>query len=268
MPQALPLPMRVTVKGASTVGWMAPMGGPRSDLGFPRVIERELLHAGRPAVVLSHTVAGDATVNVLRNWERLIVGWSPDVVILMAGHYETIHLLLPNWLERHANSLTWSPRRLGTIYRKRVLRPTWRALVKLQGTVDRRAPWLSAWRVRQAVADIQRAITHIRQVGSPLVVVMETPPPGPHGVRLFPGMSSRVALLNERLGAMVNGFGSEEVRLFRTTDVVSSFADGDLSVALPDGFHFCPDLHDLVGRLLAAEVMAWAETQDHLKPPA
>jgi len=267
-PVPLPLPLRVSVKGASTVGWMAPMGGPRTDLGFPRVIERELLLAGRPAVVLSHTVGGDATRNVLRDWERQVVGWSPDVVVLMAGHYETIHLLLPNWLERHANSLTWSPRRLGTLYRKRVLRPMWRSLVRFQGVVDRRFPWLSTLRLRHAVADIQRAITHMRGVGSPLVIVMETPPPAPFAQRLFPGMSGRVQLLNAWLRSMVDGFESEEVRLFRTSEVVAEFADGDLTPALPDGFHFSPELHDLVGRRLAAEIEAWAQTQGHLKPPA
>jgi lysophospholipase L1-like esterase len=268
VPQSLPLPLRVSVKGASTVGWMAPMSGPRTDLGFPRVIERELLRAGQAAVVLSHTVGGDATRNVLRDWERQVVGWSPDVVVLMSGHYETIHLLLPNWLERHANSMTWAPRRIGTLYRKRLLRPLWRSLVKFQGVVDRRLPRLSALRVRHAVADVRRAVEHMRQVGSPLVIVMETPIPAPYAQRLFPGMAERVALLNGWMGEMVAGFESDEVRLFRTTDVVDSFADGDLTAALPDGFHFHPGLHDLVGRRLAEEIGAWAQTQEHLKPPA
>ena len=123
MPAPLPLPLRVLVRGASTVGYSGVMSGPRTDLGFPRVIERDLLAGGRPASVVSLTVGGMRTNTVLRTWEHDVLGWSPDVLVIMAGHYETLHVLWPQWLERHANSNIWSPRRLNTRYRRRVLRP-------------------------------------------------------------------------------------------------------------------------------------------------
>lgn len=248
------------------------MGGPRSDLGFPRVIERELLTAGQATTIRTVTVGGDATANLVREWERDLVGYSPDVIVLMAGHYETIHLLWPNWLERHANSFTWAERRWQIAYRKLLLRPTWRAMVKLQGRIDLRAPArVRRRRIRHAVADIGRTVRQARAIGSPLVVVMQTPSPSQVGVDLFPGMPGRVAMLNEGLADLVAGFGSDEVVLFDTDAVVEEFLagqDGGTRVdALPDGFHFSPAAHDLVGRRLADRILPWAASQPHLKPP-
>lgn len=266
----LPLPLRVFVKGASTVGWVAPMGGPRTDLGFPRVLERELLAAGHPTTIRTRTVGGDATANLVRRWEEDVVGFSPDVVVLMAGHYETIHLLWPNWLERHANSFTWAERGWQRAYRKRVLRPLWRALVKAQGALDARLPVaVRRRRIAHAVADIARTVRHVREVGSPLVIVMQTPVPSAVGARLFPGMPDRVRLLNEQLAAAVAALASDEVRLFPTEEVVAEYTEaetgGDRVASMPDGFHFSPALHEVVGRRLAAEVLPWAERQPHLR---
>jgi hypothetical protein len=38
MSTPLPLPMRVLVKGASTVLWISGMGGPRKEFTFPRAL--------------------------------------------------------------------------------------------------------------------------------------------------------------------------------------------------------------------------------------
>lgn len=271
MPEPLPLTLRVSVRGPSTVGWSAPMGGPRTDMTFSRVIERELSAAGRPTLVRTQSVGGEATVKLVREWEREYTGWSPDVLIMLSGQYETLHLLWPNWLERHANSLTWSPRPWNSFYRKRVLRPLWRALFRLQSRIDGQRVWLNRWRLRFAVADVQKTIANIRQVGSPLVIVMHGTEPSSIGQRMFPGMAPRVRYLNDRLSEMVAGFGTDEVRIFPTEAVVREFVarhhDGDHDAALQDGFHYSPPLHDEIGRRLAAEIESWAQTQTHLKPP-
>lgn len=262
----MPLPMRVFVRGASTVGWSGVMDGPRTDLGFPRVIERDLLASGQAAVVVSRTVGGMRTNTVLREWERDVVGFSPDAVVIMAVHYETLHVLWPQRLERHANSMTWAPRRLGTLYRKRVLRPAWRALVKLQTKLEDYVPdfW---WRRRidHAVADVAKAAAQMRRIASPLIILMEVPRPSAPGRYLFPRMPERVDYANRRLAELVARFGEDDVRLFRTNDAVEAYADGDREVALPDGFHFAPGLHEAVGHQLAEELASWAQTQPHLK---
>lgn len=248
------------------MGWSAPMNGPRTDIGFPRVIERTLLESGQQVVVRSITTGGDPTSSVVRNWERDVTAWSPDVIVYMVGHYETIHLLWPTWLERHANSYAWPPRTRSTLYRKHVLRPVWRALVKLQTKVDQKVPRLGRRRLRHAAADVERAIALVRQIASPLVIVMEIPSPGPHAVRLFPGMPGRVADLNAAFARVVTSRCEEDVRLFPSNAVIEEFSD-DRDAALPDGFHFSPALHDVVGRRLADEIGAWAATQEHLKRP-
>jgi lysophospholipase L1-like esterase len=259
------LPTRIFIRGASTAGWTSPMSGPRSNLGFPRVVERELLASGQPTEVRTVTVGGMPTSAVVRMWERDVVGFSPDVVIYMVGHYETLHLLWPNRLERHANAFTWLPRRLSTAYRTKVLRPLWRSLVRAQTALDRRLPPRYGER-RHAVADIMRATERVREIQSPLVILMETPLPGTYGVQLFPGMPARVELLNRLLAEAVEARGDREVRVFRTNEIVAAtYPNRD--DAVPDGFHFSPDAHDLVGRALAAQIQEWTRTQPHLRQP-
>lgn len=262
---AMRLPLRVLVKGASTVGWSGAMGGPRSDMIFARVIERDLLAADQPAVVVAKSVGGMRTNTVLRDWERDVTGYSPDVIVIMAGHYETLHVLWPQWLERHANSPTWAVRPLSTLYRKRLLRPAWRALVKLQTKIEARVPgWWWRRRVDNAVADIAKAVTQMRQIASPLVILMEVPSPSAPGLFLFPQMPERVTYVNGRLAQLVDRFATPDVRLFPTNREIREFAGGDLEAALPDGFHFAPRLHERVGGSIAAEVEAWAKAQPHL----
>src|SRR3546814_4792174 len=69
-----------------------------------------------------------------------ILGYSPDVIVLVYGHYETIHLVLPHWLERHANSLKARPRWWSGLYRRRILRPLWMLFAHLQATLDKVVP--------------------------------------------------------------------------------------------------------------------------------
>lgn len=272
MPDPLPLPLRVAVRGPSTVGWMSGMGGPRGDLGFPRVIERELLAAGQAAEVRSTTVGGDATTQMVREWEADTLGWSPDVIIYWTGQYEAIHLLLPRWLERYSNSFGWVPSPWQRLYRKRVVRPFWRVLVQAQTRLDAMLPaWLGRRRMRRTVEVTEHLVTKVRQVGSPLVILMGGLPPGSRAEHLFPGMADRIAALNAMLEEMTRSFASDDVRLFHTAAAVRDLADelydGNLDQLVTDGFHLTPVGHDAFGRALAAEINAWAATQSHLKPP-
>jgi hypothetical protein len=36
---------------------------------------------------------------------------------------------------------------------------------------------------------------------------------------------------------------------------------------VPDSIHYSAELHHLVGQGIAEEILAWARTQDHLRPP-
>jgi hypothetical protein len=73
--------------------------------------------------------------------------------------------------------------------------------------------------------------------------------------------------MNEALAGLVERFDSPEIRLFRTTPIIEEYAHGDLDVATPDGFHYTPHLHQMIGRELAHQIMDWAKTQPHLEIP-
>lgn len=268
MPAPLPLPIRVLVKGASTVNWVSGMGGPRTDFIFPRAIQAELAAEGRPAEVQTLSVASERTKSALLTWQQEVLGYSPDVIVLVYGHYETIHLVLPWWLERHANSLRARPRRLSALYRDRILRPVWMFGARMQARLDTRLnPTLRTSRPRNVAADLERLIGHYQQVASPLVYVFELLPPAQRYRSWFPGMAARIAAMNEALEAMVERVDLPNVRLFRTSELVETYAGGDLDVATPDGFHYTPALHRQIGVELAHRIAEWADTQPHLTGP-
>lgn len=261
----LPLPIRILVKGASTVGWLSGMGGPRSDFTFPRAIEQELLREGRPVELRTISVASERAKTTLKRWEHEMIGFSPDVVVLVYGHYETIHLFLPWWFERHANSLRARPHWLVRFYRKRVLRPVWMWLAKAQSKVDRAIdPTVRRRRPKQVAADLEELIGHVQELASPLVFVFELMPPARRFQSWFPGMAARIAVMNDALHAMVKRVDKPNVRYFRVAGLVDSVAGGDMDAATPDGFHYSPELHRVIGETLAHEIAAWADTQPHL----
>lgn len=266
MSYPVPLPIRVLVKGASTVNWLSPMGGPRTDFAFPRAMEAELRAGGRDVHLQTISVASEPASATLLHWEREVLGFSPDVIVLVYGHYETIHLFLPRWLERHANSLKTRPRRLTALYRKHVLRPVWMTLAQLQAKLDTRLdPTIRRSRPRKVAADLETLIGHVQQVASPLVFVFELLPTATRYRSWFPGMPKRIEVMNQTLEDLVRRIDKPNVRYFRVSDLVRKYAEDDIDVATPDGFHYSVELHRRVGEALAREIADWAQAQDHLR---
>ena len=261
------LPVRVLVKGASTVVWTSWMGGPRTDFAYPRVIEAELRAAGLPAEVRVEAWPSARTKDALKTWEQEVVPWSPDVVVLHYGHFETIHLLLPSWLERYANALSRRPGRLRDRYYRGVVKKVWLTLATGQQFVDRRVdPTIMSRRPRRVAVDLERLISRIRNVASPLVLVPDLLPPGGPWAKWFPGMGSRVEVMNTTLDALVDRIDESDVRRFRVTEVVAGL---DLNgEPAPDGGHFTPAVHRAVGGAFAKLILEWAAHQTHLHVPA
>jgi hypothetical protein len=264
-PRPLPLPIRILVKGASTVVFVADMGGPRTDFNFGRVIEAEILHAGRPADVRVVGVPSDTAKFSLRTWERDVLGWSPDVVVLHHGHYESIHFVLPRWLERHANSTRGRPGgRLRTLYRTKLLRGAWIKLASLQARADQRFDSaLFRRRLSRVARDVEKLIGNVQTVGSPLVLVLEVVPPGRRWQSWMPGLDERTALMNRWLTEAVERVGRPDVRFVRTTLALADQLEPG-EEPTPDGGHYSPRAHRIVGELLASEILDWARTQPHL----
>ena len=266
MPNALPNPVKILVKGASTVGWLGTMGGPRTDFGFPRALEEALLQSGRPVELRTYSVPSERTKTAVRRWEREMIGFSPDVVILVYGHYETIHLFLPWWLERHANSRVVPPRRWSTLYRTHILRPIWMSLAKLQARLDTKLdPTIRSSRPKRVVADLEKIISHTQELHSPLVLLWQYNPPATRYRSWFPGMARRIEVMNQAIVDLVERVDLPNVRVFDAAALVDKYSDGDLDVATPDGFHYSPELHRRLGEDLAREVADWADAQPHLQ---
>ena len=265
MSSPLPLPIRVLVKGSSTVNWTSWSGGPRTDFIFPRVIEERLLSDGRPCQVQTVTMMSGKTSKILQSWQQEVLGYSPDVIVLVYGHYEAVHLFLPRWLERHANSLKARPRRLETFYRQRILRPVWMMLARLQARLDTIVdPTIRRRRPRLVAADLEAFISQVQTVGSPLVIVFELLPPAHRYRSWFPGMAARIDVMNRALSDMVTRVDKPNVRYFPVEPLVDKYCDGDIEVATPDGFHYTPAFHRVIGTQLADLIAEWSDTQPHL----
>ena len=261
----LPLPIRVLVKGASTVHTVSFMGGPRSEFAYPRAMEAALLARGQAADVRTTAVASQRTKTALKNWEGEIFSWSPDVVVLNYGHFETVHLFLPQRLERHANSLAARPGRIRSPYRL-VLRKFWKALASVQQRLDRALPsTMFASRPRRVADDLVLLVERIQMIGSPLVVIMDLTPPGQRFRKWFPGMAERTEVMNAALADVVRRADLPNVLHFRTNDFLVDFVQSGQEVC-PDGGHYTPEAHQAIGRALTDLILDWAKTQPHLRP--
>jgi hypothetical protein len=268
MTTPLPLPMRVLVKGASTVVAKSERGGAREEFTFPRALEAAVLEAGRPVEVRTIGKASELTKNTLRNWESEILAWSPDVVILVYGHFESIHYILPRWLERHANSLRRRPGLVREAYRKYLLRPTWMALARFQSRLDARFDsTFFAHRPRRVAADLERLIERCQSVDHPLVLLLDLLPPGPRARSWFPGIAQRLDVMNQAIAAMVARVDDPDVRVFHVGEVAARHVP-DGAEPTPDGFHYSGALHREIGRALSEEILVWAAKQPHLQDPS
>lgn len=262
--------MRVLVTGASTVNWTSWMSGPRSDYAFPRAMEAALRASGIPAEVRNSARLGTPTSSWFSTWESDVLQWSPDVIVSFAGHYETIHLFLPRWFERHANRVDYVPGKFRTFYRRRFLRALWKATATLQSKIDGAvgAHGSRRRRIRKAASTYEHYVRLSQQVASPMTIVLEVLKPSSRVIPWFPGMPRRVDLLNAELAAAVDRIGLPHVQMFRTSDLVDSMYSGDQAAATPDGFHFTPELHHRVGAELAASISAWLQSEPSRAPHA
>lgn len=260
----LPMPLRILFKGASTVLWTSFMSGPRTDLAYPRVVERNLLQRGLPVRPDVRAVPAERARMMLRTWETEVSQLSPDVIVLHCGHMETIHVFVPRWLERHARGTADRPGFFRELYRRRLLDRAYGLLAKVQKQVDLRVPTrYFDRRTRKVGATLERYVRRSRTVASPLVLVVGLVPHGSRWDGWFPGMAARLEQMDAELRAMVQRVDHPDVRY---VDLMPLFAEHAArgEEACPDGGHFTPQFHADVGDLLTSEVLAWGESQTHL----
>jgi hypothetical protein len=242
------------------------MGGPRTDLAWPRVIEAELHAAGRPATVRCEAYPAELTITALRSWDEEVIPWSPDVVILQLGQVETIHRFLPRLVRDHLHTFKTRPGPIRSRYRV-AASGLWMLLLKVQRAVDARIEPTRFFgrRRRRVVADLQHLIVQVRKIASPLVIVPDFLDPEPTYERWFPGNRDRLRSMNAAIDEMVAGFDHPDIRRFSVREVVASM--GLETSPSPDGAHYSPEVHRAVGRALAGVILEWAADQPHLKLP-
>ena len=255
--------LRVLVKGASTVHTVSWMGGDRGDFAYPRATERALYAVGVPAEVRCTAMSSQRTRTGVANYPGEVAGWAPDVVVLNYGHFETIHLFLPQRLERHVHSMAGRPGRFRTLYRTG-LRKSWRLLARLQQQVDQRVPaTIFAHRPRRVADQLVRLVELTQAGGDTLVLVLELTPPGASFRKWFPGMAERMEVMNAALAEAVRGVDRPHVRFFPTGDVLAPLVAEGHDVN-PDGGHYTPEAHRAIGEALAAEIVAWGAEQGRI----
>jgi lysophospholipase L1-like esterase len=264
MPESLQLPVRVLIKGASLMHDISERPQARDQFTFGRVIEESLLSAGQPADVWVAAVASESTSLSFRAWEPEVKAWSPDVIILSYGYYETIHLFLPRWLERHANSLKARPGPVRSLYRRYVVRSLWKTLAKLQRALDRRVGTRGfGHRARRVDQELRAFIDRSREVGQPLIMLLEFLRPGARGRDWFPGMAARTDVLNDVLRVIVKDYDSPDVVIVPVPDILARGLPPGVEPN-PDGFHYSSAGHDLLGRALAADIRSWTSAHPRL----
>jgi hypothetical protein len=265
MTEPIRMPVRVLVKGASDLIYTSGMGGPRSDFTWPRVIEAELLAAGWPADVRCPVRPGEMAKEMFPRWLDEVLAWSPDVVILDYGAMECVHLFLPRFLERYANSVTGRPQPIRQLYRSRVVKPLWKFAFRVQRTVDKRIPIdskLSQWRMIRGIRDIDGLIKLTREVASPLILIPDMPPVGKPYLKWFPGADQRIRMANQRVQELVRQYDSPDVQFVPLNHLFDDLEEGQY--ARPDGGHYTPEGHRRVGEEIGRVIVEWAEKQPHL----
>jgi hypothetical protein len=237
------------------------MGGPRTDFAYPRVIEAELRARGLPAEVRVTALPSARTQDEFKVWERDVVPWSPDVIILNVGHFETVHFILPAWLERYAHAKHRRPGRVRELYQM-LIGKSWKTLAVVQQRADMRLNSTMRSRIpRRVAADTERLIERMRSIASPLVIVPDIIQPGPPYRNWLPGMGERIDVMNKAIDEVVERMDHPDIRRWRLTELIDGL---NLEEPTPDGGHFTPYVHRAIGQGLAEVIFEWSQTQPHL----
>ena len=102
-------PLRILVRGASTVSWIAQVEPGVDAWAYPRALEDALYHRGIPTSVRVSAPLASSSLHILRDADDEIFGFNPDVIVMNTGHMENLHMLLPIPFSRHVFTRTARP---------------------------------------------------------------------------------------------------------------------------------------------------------------
>ena len=253
-------PVRILVRGSSTVSWISNAEPGRVSHAYPRVLETAMHQRGWSAQVRVSAPLAKSSLHILRDADDEIFAWDPDVIIVNTGHMENLHVLVPIALARHVFTRTARPGRWRQSYRRRLLWPAYKVATRIQARLEPALGPRVFRRRRNAVIDHIGQYIHVaHRNGHPLVIIMGlVPPPGP--LPQFPGLASRLETMNAAFQALVEQRPESDVAWFDPSGVLTT--DGPPpEVAMGDGLHFTADAHEAVGRRLADVVEQWLGAQ-------
>ena len=150
-----------------------------------------MLSDGRPCDVQTITMMSEKTSKILGTWEREVLGFSPDVIVLVYGHYES-GPPAPAAMARAAcqQSQGARPRRCSESFiATAILQRVWLLLARLQARSgqNRGTRPSAAAALAGVAADLEvRFISQVQTVASPLVIVFELLPPAKRSPELVP----------------------------------------------------------------------------------
>jgi lysophospholipase L1-like esterase len=244
---------RVAVLGNSLPILMVPPRRDRSEGPYPELLERELLARGHDVVVDCHARLYDLAHEGERRWTREVVPTSPDVLVLNYGILEAQPNVLPTALNRHlTRSDTGGPGLRGKWVRHAVPRlwPPARAYQRWAASLAGERTWrLHPDRLRASLG----RIVSLAAAGGMLVLVVDVLPPGDRLRHFFPGIDGRVERINATLRSLVDGAGSDDVRLVEASAIARQLGPA----GVPDGLHLVPEGHRRLASTLADEIGPW-----------
>jgi lysophospholipase L1-like esterase len=249
-------PLSVLAFGNSVATLQMPGRADRAEGTYVEVLADLLAAQGVPAVPHLESRWFDFLHRAMREYETRVRVHAPDVVIVQFGLNEYQPWLAPVWLIRHLMVQNQAVVRPAKAYRQWVAPRLWRVL---RGYRRRTSPLvgLRTWQTtpRRFGGQLRRLIRNVRLEARPLVLVLDIDRPGDLLEHFLPGVRVRHAVFQDTIAQVVAQAADPEVRLVRVSEITAALG----KEAMPDGMHYTPQTHRVIGEALAAEVVSWLE---------
>ena len=256
----VPTPLSVVTLGNS-VAFMQVRHGDNSTMGtYSDVLAAELEAAGIPNTVALEGKWFDFIHKGVRDYETRVRPHRPNVLIVNYGLNESQPWLAPVWLVAHLLKKESATTKTGKFYRRNIADRLWKLVRKLRRLLAKRIGMLT-WQCTPYRFErcLRRLILIARHERSCLVLVLDINPPGAMLTHFLPGQVERHAVYQQLIEKIVDDHKDPQVRLVRSSEICAKLG---VDESMPDGMHLSPAGHYVLGKELAAEVLAWHAQTD------
>lgn len=245
---------RVAVLGNSVPILVVPPRATREEGTFPERLRRLLDERGLDVEVRNDSRLFDVLPDGWRRFQRDVIPWAPDVLVVNYGVIEMQPNVVPTWLNRHLTTETVGGKGPLALYRRRVVPKVWPPVRRFQRWSSARVG-THTWRLAppRFAAELHRLIEVARRERM-LVLVNDVHAPGERLRHFFPAIERRHAIVQEVIADVVGGFADPDVRLVPVSQVSAKLGEVD---GLPDGLHLTSAAHLGVAEMLDDEIGGW-----------